>query len=94
MLLEEHIKAVNQKLQQLLKQYRLLQKDKEILTASLNELKILNEGQLEKIEQLKMQVGILKSTTGQMNEADKKSFDKQLSQYIKEIDKCIGVISE
>ena len=29
-----------------------------------------------------------------MNEADKKTFEKNISQYIREIDKCIGILSE
>jgi len=29
-----------------------------------------------------------------MTEADKKAFEKQINQYIKEIDKCIGLLSE
>ncbi len=92
--LENDIKRVNTKLQQLLKQYLLLQKQNGSLNTALGELKGLNEKQLVKINQLQTQVSILKSAAGEMNEADKKSFDKQLGQYIKEIDKCIALISE
>lgn len=92
--LEDDIKRVNTKLQQLLKQYLMLQKQTESLNTALNELKKLNEKQLREINQLQTQVSILKSATGEMNELDKKSFDKQLGQYVKEIDKCIALISE
>lgn len=92
--LENDIKRVNTKLQQLLKQYLLLQKQNESLNTALGELKGLNEKQLVEINQLHTQVSILKSAAGEMNEVDKKSFDKQLGQYIKEIDKCIALISE
>lgn len=92
--LENDIKRVNTKLQQLLKQYLLLQKQNESLNMALGKLKELNEKQLVEISQLQTQVSILKSAAGEMNETDKKSFDKQLGQYIKEIDKCIALISE
>ncbi len=92
--LENDIKRVNTKLQQLLKQYLLLQKQNESLNTALSELKRLNEKQLGEINQFQTQVSILKSATVEMNEVDKKSFDKQLGQYIKEIDKCIALISE
>ena len=92
--LENDIKRVNTKLQQLLKQYLLLLKQNESLNIVVSELKEFNEKQLVEINQLQTQVSILKSAAGEMNEADKKSFDKQLGQYIKEIDKCIDLISE
>ena len=72
----------------------MLQKQNELLNISLADLKRLNENQLGEINQLQTQVSILKLASGEMNEADKKSFDKQLAQYIKEIDKCIALISE
>jgi len=92
--LENDIKRVNAKLQQLLKQYLLLQKQNASLNTAITDLKSLNEKQLGEINQLQTQVSILKSATGEMNEVDKKSFDKQLGQYIKEIDKCIALTSE
>jgi hypothetical protein len=49
---------------------------------------------LNRINQLEQQVGILKSAAGKMDEADKKLFEKHINQYIKEIDKCIGLLSE
>jgi hypothetical protein len=92
--LENDIKRVNTKLQQLLKQYLLLQKHNESMNIALSDLKKLSEKQLGDINRLQTQVSILKSASGEMNEVDKKSFDKQLGQYIKEIDKCIALISE
>jgi hypothetical protein len=37
---------------------------------------------------------ILKAGTGEMNEADKKDLDKKLQGYLKEIDRCITMLSE
>ena len=92
--LSENINRINSKLQQLLKQYQLLQKENEQLTQSIKELKISQEKNLLRINQMEQQEGILKSAAGKMNEKDKKTFEHQINQYIKEIDKSIGLLSE
>ena len=92
--LSENINRINSKLQQLLKQYQLLQKENEQLTQSIKELKISQEKNLLRINQMEQQAGILKSAAGKMNEKDKKTFEHQINQYIKEIDKSIGLLSE
>lgn len=92
--LSENIKRINGKLQQLLKQHQLLQKENGQLANELKELKISRENDLNRINQLEQQAGILKSAAGKMDETDKKLFEKHINQYIKEIDKCIGLLSE
>ena len=92
--LEEHIKRVNGKLQHILKQYMLLQKENEKLKEKLLELKLSNAKEAEETLRLQQQVSILKSSIGQMTEIEKKVFDKQITRYIKEIDKCIGLLTE
>lgn len=92
--LEEHIQRVNNKLQHMLKQYLLLQKENEKLKEKLKELKLTAEKEAEETLRLQQQVSILKTSVGQMTETEKKAFDKQISRYIKEIDKCIGLLSE
>ncbi|MCW3089136.1 MAG: hypothetical protein JWP81_205 [Ferruginibacter sp.] len=91
---EENIKRVNNKLQQLLKQYQQLQKENEQFKASIIELKTRQKNDLERISLLEQQAGILKSAAGQMNREDKKIYEKTLEQYIREIDKCIALLSE
>jgi hypothetical protein len=39
-------------------------------------------------------VNVLKVSTGQMDEASKKAFEKQLNHYIREIDRCIAMLSQ
>jgi CHASE3 domain sensor protein len=92
--LENHIKRIGDKLQQLLKHYQLLQKDNERLRSSVTKLEEENQQKAQDIEQLQLQVNILKASAGQMEEADKKAFDKKINQYLKEIDKCITLLSE
>jgi GTP-binding protein EngB required for normal cell division len=91
--LEKNIKRINDKLQQLLKNYQLLQKDNKLqgeLIAALQETK---EKDNQQITALQDKLIILKAAAGKMNEADKKTFEKNISQYIREIDKCIGILS-
>jgi hypothetical protein len=92
--LEEHIKRVNTKVQHLLKQWQLSQKVNAQLTNEVKSLKETHESDLIRIAQLEQQVYILKSAAGQMSESDKKAFEKHINQYIREIDKCIGLLSE
>ena len=92
--LEENIKRINNKLQQLLKSYRLLQKDNERQNILIVELQGSKEKDARHIVALQEQVNILKAAAGQMTETDKKAFEKNISQYIREIDKCIGLLSE
>ena len=91
---EDHIIRLSNKLQQLLKQYLFLQKENEKLKESLKALQENREKKEEQVNRLQQQVSILKTSIGQMTEPDKKAFEKQINQYIKEIDKCIGLLSE
>ncbi|MEJ7589709.1 MAG: hypothetical protein WKI04_19330 [Ferruginibacter sp.] len=92
--LEENIKRINHKLQQLLKQYQSLQKENGQLKTVIAGLKATRENETLRIIQLEQQAGILKSAAGKMNDPDKKMFEKLIEQYIREIDKCIGLLSE
>jgi chromosome segregation ATPase len=92
--LEGNIKRVNNKLQQLLKQYQFLQKENERKNREIAALNEANQNQSQQIEELQQQIMILKSAAGEMNPADKKEFEKHINQYLKEIDKCIGLLSE
>jgi hypothetical protein len=92
--IEAHIKRVNDKLQQLLKSYQLLQKDNERQSKLIAELQKAKENDNLQIATLQERLEIVKAATGEMNDADKKAFEKTISQYIREIDKCFGLLSE
>ncbi len=92
--LENHIKRINDKLQQLLKNYQLLQKNNKRQSELITTLQEAKEKDREQIVNLQEKITILKAATGKMDEADKKAFEKNISQYIREIDKCIGILSE
>lgn len=91
---EQHLKRIQEKLQILLKQYAALQKENSRL---IEELKIATQktsAQQKNVEELKQQVSVLKLNTGEMSEADKKEFEKRINTYLKEIDRCIALLSE
>ncbi len=92
--LEQNIKRINNKLQQLLKNYQLLQKDNKKQSELIKELQEAKAKDHEQINTMHEKITILKAAAGKMNEADKKEFEKNISQYIREIDKCIGILSE
>ncbi len=92
--LENDIKRINDKLQQLLKQYAALQKENERLKSAELKLTGENESRFQQIEQLEQQVSILKTAAGNMPDADKKEFEKAINRYLKDIDKCITLLSE
>ena len=92
--LEQHIKRINDKLQQLLKNYQQLQKDNERQGRLIDTLQQGKEKDMQQISDLQEKVSILKAAAGQMNDADKKEFEKNINRYVREIDKCIGLLSE
>jgi chromosome segregation ATPase len=93
MLLDEHFNIINDKLQQLLKQYNRVKKENELLKQKLAEEKNEQAKVEAQVETLKQQLSIMKLSTSDMNEKDKKEFEKQINRYVKEIDKCIAFLS-
>jgi peptidoglycan hydrolase CwlO-like protein len=91
---EQHLKRIQDKLQHLLKNFSAVEKENARLKDELNKRKELSVRYHQKIDELKQQVNILKLGNGEMNESDKKNFEKQINTYLKEIDKCIALLSK
>jgi regulator of replication initiation timing len=91
---EQHLKRIQDKLQQVLKQYAALQKENSRLKEELGSAQQKALSQQKSADELKQQVSILKVSAGDMSEADKKEFEKRINGYLKEIDKCIAMLSE
>jgi cell division septum initiation protein DivIVA len=94
MTVDQQFNIVNDKLQQMLRQYSRLQKENEKLKQELEEAKDREQQTKQKVENLQMQVSILQVASGEMNDKDKKAFEKKINQYIREIDKCIAYLSQ
>ena len=89
----EQIHSINTKLQQLLKKYAALRKENAILTEELKEKKMNEKRFLDKIDSLEMQTGLLKASSGKMDEKEKHDFEKRINQYIKDLEKCIAMLN-
>ena len=91
---EQHLKRIQDKLQQLLKQHAVLQKKNQSLQEELSHMKKQAEEFNSSAETLKQQVEILKYNNGEMDGEEKKQFEKRLTGYLKEIDRCITMLSQ
>lgn len=92
--LNQHITRINAKLQQLLKQYEALQKEQEKsrqLIVSLQQEKQARETELSDLHQ---QNQVLKASLQSLDPTEKKELELKLTQYIKNIDKSIALLSQ
>ena len=90
---EQHLKRIQEKLQLLLKEHTAVVKENKLLE-ELSEAKQKVTTQQKSVDELKQQVSILKVSTGEMSEADKKDFEKRINGYLKEIDRCISMLGQ
>ncbi len=91
---EQRLKKIHDKLQELLKDHHALKKENSRMTEELHSTQRKNKEQQKNLDELKQQVSILKVSSGDMNEADKKEFEKRINGYLKEIDRCIALLGE
>jgi len=92
--LELQVRRINEKLQSLLRRHDVVLKENERLKKESGEWQSKFSDHAAKLEQLQQQVEILKASKGEMDDSEKKAFEKRLGQYIREIDRCIGLLSE
>jgi cell division septum initiation protein DivIVA len=89
---EQQIKRIHDKLQQVLKNYGAIQKENSRLKEELDLVSQKITAQNKIADELKQQVSILKLSNGEMNESEKKEFEKRINSYLKEIDRCIALL--
>jgi DNA anti-recombination protein RmuC len=94
MTLDQQFNTLNDKLQLLLKQYSRVQKENERLRTELQQVRDRELEIEQRMEELHQQNTILKLSGGGLDEKDKKDLEKKIGQYIKEIDRCISVLSQ
>jgi predicted RecB family endonuclease len=92
--LEKQLKRIQDKLQQVLKDHSSLQKENLRLKEDLDKNRTQTFAHQQNIEDLKQQVEVLKISSGDWDPNDKKEFEKRINSYIKEIDRCIALLSE
>ena len=92
--LEIQLKRIQDKLQQVLKAHASLQRESVRLRQELDKNRTQTFAQQQNIDELKQQVEVIKITSGDWDPNDKKEFEKRINGYIKEIDRCIALLSE
>jgi hypothetical protein len=91
--INDHIKNVNSKLQLLLKQYQAMQHQNMQLSKMVEEFAVKDKAQKETIDAMKQEQLILKASIDKMDEGEKKELEKKINGYLKNIDKCISLLS-
>lgn len=91
--INDHIKNVNSKLQLLLKQYQAMQHENEQLQKTIANFSVSDKLQKETIAAMKQEQLILKASIDKMDEKEKKELEKKINGYLKNIDKCISLLS-
>ena len=91
---EQHLENITGKLHYLIRKYTTLRKEALKLTSELNELKTREKSLTEKISVLETETSILKASAGKMSEKEKAGFEKQINQYIKDLEKCMTMLNK
>lgn len=91
---EQHLKRIQEKVQHLLKQHAALQKENDALKEELEALKKEAAVSQENSALLRQRMEILKFSNNEMDDEEKKQFEKRINTYIREIDRCIAMLSQ
>jgi metal-responsive CopG/Arc/MetJ family transcriptional regulator len=92
--INQHITRINAKLQQLLKQYEALQKEQEKSKQLILVLQQEKQTRETELADLHQQNQVLKASLQSLDPAEKKDLELKLTQYIKNIDKSIALLSQ
>ncbi len=92
--LDQQFNTLNDKLQLLLKHVGQLRRENSQLRAELQQARESEAAAQLQMDELKQQASILKFAAFEMTEQDKKEFERTISRYIRQIDKCIAYLSQ
>lgn len=92
--LQDQLKRVTEKLQQVVQRYHVLQKEHEQLSREVTALRDKEKTRITRIDELEMKMTALQSVTVQLNDTEKRDVEKRINRYIREIDRCIALLSE
>ena len=91
---QQSLQRINDKLQQVAQRYQSLLKENQQLTREIRVLKEREEAREKKVIDLELKMAAIKTATGRLDESEKKEIDKRLNHYIREIDRCIALLSD
>ena len=94
MSVDQQFTTLADKLQLLLKMVARLQRENERLKEDLQGARARELAAQQRLEELQQQAAILKYAAGEMDEKEKKDFEKKINQYLREIDRCIAYLSQ
>lgn len=87
--LQPQLARLATKMQQILKQRELLQKENDKLKKQLQISEVALQSQRDLNNSLSQKITALHSTGGNVDEESRKEFERKINQYIKDIDKVI-----
>ena len=87
------LKNIQDKLQQLLKQYRNVQKENEQLKKEVEKQKSVSILKTQQIQSLQQKLDAAQVSISNWDEADKKIMEKRIDSYLKEIEKCLSLLN-
>lgn len=91
---EDHINRIHNKIQLMLKHLAALEKENEQQGKDILRLRQQKEAFDIQVKNLQEQNYILKAATNNMNEVDKTALEQSINKYVRDIDKCIGLLSD
>jgi len=90
--INHQIQSLQSKLQQLLQQYKQLQKENESLKKEVSLQTQNNLSHRETIQSLQQKLHAARLSNQSLSEADKKELNQKINSYLKEIDKCLSLL--
>lgn len=90
----EKLEQIYKKLQHLLQQYHQLQKENKQLKEKLSHSEEQKNKLVTQLTATQQKLDAIQITNGQLEKAEKKDIEKRINQYIKDIDKCIDVLTK
>lgn len=91
--IDQQFNTLNEKLQLLLKHLGQLQRENSQLRTELQKAREQEAAAAAEAEALRQQAGVLKFAALEMPERDKKEFERTITRYIRQLDKCIAYLS-
>jgi chromosome segregation ATPase len=87
------LKSIQQKLQQLLKEYQNVQKENLQLKKELEKAKSSDTSKADQIQNLQGKIAALQLSTNDWTAEEKVQLEKRIDTYLKEIDKCLSLLN-
>ncbi|HEX3024370.1 MAG TPA: hypothetical protein VHP12_04095 [Chitinophagaceae bacterium] len=87
------LKNIQQKIQQLLKQYEAAQKENAQLKKETEKQKIIINSKTEQIELMQQKLDAVQVGVNNRSDDEKINLQKRIDVYLKEIDKCLSLLN-